>query len=162
MARFFLTGNDVRFTSHDRIFVDAELYSGEIIKDLEPRRLFPVTGGADFISFLDSSGEERFILRDIVNLPKDQRELLENCLFEYYRVPKIKTILKRSENPHLWVWTVDTDRGEFTFEMTNIVQGFKKFYDGRILIVDSKDNRYEIPNVNDLDPKSQKIIESII
>jgi len=162
MARLFLTGNDVRLTSHDRIFVDAELYSGETYKNLEPRRLFPVTGGADFISFLDENGDEKFILRDIANLPTDQREILEKCLFEYYRVPKITSILKRNDNDQLWTWTVDTDRGVFTFEMTNTVQGFKQFYDGRILIIDSKDNRYEIPSIDSLDPKSQKIMQSIL
>ena len=34
----------------------------------------------------------------------------------------------------------------------------KMFYDKRILIKDSNDNRYEIPNIYALDKRSQKLI----
>ena len=159
MARLFLTGNDVKLKSHDKIFIDAELFSGEKYTDLEPRRLFPLTGDSDYITFLDSGGEEVFILRRTDELPEDQRDMLERCLWEYYRIPKITRIIKRSDSRHVWTWTVDTDRGEFTFEITNVLQSIKMFYDRRILIKDSKDNRYEIPDLYKLDRRSIKMIQ---
>lgn len=158
MARLFLTGNDVRIKSHDRIFIDAELYTGEIYTDLEPRRLFPVTGASDYITFLDENGEERFILRHISDLPPNQQEMLEKCLWEYYRIPKITRIINRHDADHIWTWIVDTDRGEYTFEITNMLNAIKMFYDKRILITDSKDNRYEIPDLYKLDRRSINMI----
>jgi len=159
MPRIFVTGDDIRISSHDKIFVDVETFSGEKYYNLEARRLFPVTGVNDYISFLDENGEEKFILRHISDLPEDQQKILKNCLWEYYRIPKITRIIDRKDTSQLWNWTVDTDRGVFNFQITNVIAGIKQLYDGRILITDSKDNRYEIPDVNKLDPKSRKSIQ---
>lgn len=70
-----------------------EFYTGQKLSDLEPRRLFPVSGLNDYITFLDSEGEEQFILRRLDNMEPHQRELLQGCLEEYYRIPKIKRLL---------------------------------------------------------------------
>lgn len=158
MARRFVSGDEVRFTVHDRIFVDVETSHGEKFTDLEPRRLFPITGAQKYVTFLDSSGEEVFILRDINNLEASQFELLDRCLWEYYRIPKITRLIDRSDNNRVWLWTVDTDRGVYQFEIHDALQAVKMFYDRRILIKDSKDNRYEIPDVYQLDRRSIKLI----
>lgn len=156
MARRFVTGDDIRITSHDKIFIDAETFDGEKFYDLEPRRLFPVTGVNDYISFLDENGDEKFILRHISDLPEDQQKILEGCLAEYYRIPKITKILDRKDSSQVFIWTVETDRGVFTFRINSYITGIKQLYDQRILITDSKDNHYEIPDINKLDPKSRK------
>ena len=156
MARLFVTGNDVRIKAHDKIFIDAEMFTGEKYLNLEPRRLFPVTGVNDYISFLDENGDEKFILKHISDLPEDQQEILQECLREYYRIPKITKILNRNDNSQVFTWTVETDRGVFTFQINSYITGIKQLYDKRILITDSKDNRYEIPDINKLDPKSRK------
>lgn len=90
MARNFIDGNEIRLTVKDKIFCDVEFYTGQKLSDLEPRRLFPVSGLNDYITFLDSEGEEQFILRRLDNMEPHQRELLQGCLEEYYRIPKIK------------------------------------------------------------------------
>ncbi len=158
MARNFIDGNEIRLTVKDKIFCDVEFYTGHKLSDLEPRRLFPVSGLNDYITFLDSEGEEQFILRRLDNMEPHQRELLQGCLEEYYRIPKIKRLIAFSEKHCIWLWTVETDRGEFTFEIVNHIRSLKMFYDKRILVKDSNDNRYEIPNIYDLDKRSQKLI----
>lgn len=158
MARNFIDGNEIRLTVKDKIFCDVKFYTGQKLSDLEPRRLFPVSGLNDYITFLDSEGEEQFILRRLDNMEPHQRELLQGCLEEYYRIPKIKRLITFSEKHCIWLWTVETDRGEFTFEIVNHIRSLKMFYDKRILVKDSNDNRYEIPNIYDLDKRSQKLI----
>lgn len=158
MARNFIDGNEIRLTVKDKIFCDVEFYTGQKFSDLEPRRLFPVSGLNDYITFLDSEGEEQFILRRLDNMEPHQRELLQGCLEEYYRIPKIKRLITFSEKHCIWLWTVETDRGEFSFEIVNHIRSLKMFYDKRILVKDSNDNRYEIPNIYDLDKRSQKLI----
>lgn len=158
MARNFIDGNEIRLTVKDKIFCDVEFYTGQKLSDLEPRRLFPVSGLNDYITFLDSEGEEQFILRRLDNMEPHQRELLQGCLEEYYRIPKIKRLITFSEKHCIWLWTVESDRGEFTFEIVNHIRSLKMFYDKRILVKDSNDNRYEIPNIYDLDKRSQKLI----
>ncbi len=158
MPRNFIDGSEIRLTVKDKIFCDVEFYTGQRFENLEPRRLFPISGLSEYISFLDENGEEQFVIRKLDNMAPDQRELLQGCLEEYYRIPKITKLITRSEKHKIWLWTVDTDRGVYTFEIINHIQSMKMFYDKRILIKDGNDNRYEIPNIYELDKRSQKLI----
>ena len=158
MARTFIDGNEIRITVKDKIFCDVEFYTGDKFTDLEPRRLFPVSGLSEYITFLDSEGEEKFIIRKLDNMEPEQKALLLGCLEEYNRIPKITRLISRSEKHKIWMWNVETDRGEYTFEIINHIQSMKMFYDRRILIKDGNDNRYEIPDIYALDKRSQKLI----
>ncbi|MBQ2963878.1 MAG: DUF1854 domain-containing protein [Clostridia bacterium] len=158
MARNFVDPNAVRFTVNDKIYVDAELYTGEKFTMLEPHRLFPVSGLMKYISLLDEEGNEKMIIRDLDQLMPESKEVILNCLNERYMIPKITRLIKRTEKFKIWMWTVDTDRGEYTFEIINSYQSIKILYDGRILIKDGNDNRYEIPDLYALDKRSIKLI----
>lgn len=158
MARNFINGNEIRLTVKDKIFLDVEFYTGQKYFDLEPRRLFPVSGLTEYITLLDSEGEEKFIIRRISDMEPEQAQLLIGCLEEYYRIPKITRLVSRSEKFKIWMWNVETDKGDYTFEIINHMQSMKMFYDKRILIKDANDNRYEIPNVYELDKHSQRLI----
>jgi len=52
---------------------------------------------------------------------------------------------------------VETDRGEFSFDVKSRNNDIKHLYDGRVLIRDSSDNRYEIRDFRKLDKKSQQV-----
>ena len=162
MSRNFINGDEIRITVKDKIFCDVEFFSGQKLTDLEPRRLFPVSGLSQYITFLDENGEEQFILRNIENMEESQRNLLLGCLEEYYRIPKITRLISRSEKHKIWLWNVETDRGEYTFEIINHIQSMRMFYDKRILIKDGNDNRYEIENLNNLDRKSWLLVASFL
>lgn len=158
MARNFIDPNAVKFTVRDKIFVDAELYTGEKFTMLEPHRLFPISGLMKYISLLDEEGNEVFIIRDIEQLMPESKEVILKCLEERYMIPKITKLIKRTEKFLIWMWTVETDRGEYTFEIINSYQSIKILYDGRILIKDGNDNLYEIPDLYALDSRSIKLI----
>lgn len=158
MPRNFIDGYEIRLTVKDKIFCDVEFYTGQKFENLEPRRLFPVSGLSEYITFLDENGEEQFIIRKLDNMEPEQRALLQSCLDEYYRIPRITRLIARTEKHKIWMWTVDTDRGIYTFEIINHIQSMKMFYDKRILIKDGNDNYYEIPNIYELDKRTQKLI----
>lgn len=158
MARRYINGNEIRLTVKDKIFLDVEFYTGEKFFDLEPRRLFPVSGHSQYITLLDGEGEEQFIIRNLELMEPTEAEKLLGCLEEYYRIPKITRLIDRSEKFKIWMWHVETDKGEYTFEIINHLQSMKMYYDKRILIKDGSDNRYEIPDIYKLDKRSQKLI----
>ena len=56
------------------------------------------------------------------------------------------------------MWTAETDKGIVKFAIRNHLTAVKPLFDNRVLIKDANDNRYEIPNLLDLDKKSQKMI----
>lgn len=158
MPRNFVDEQSVKLTVNDKIYIDAELYTGEKFTMLEPHRLFPVSGLMHYISLLDEEGNEQMIIRNIDNLLPESKEALLDCLNERYMIPKITRLVKRTEKFEIWMWTVETDRGEYTFEIINSYQSIKILYDGRILIKDGNDNRYEIPDLYALDKRSIKLI----
>ena len=154
----YIEGPEVRLTENDKIFVDAEFYSGEKFYELELHRMFPITGLTKYIALMDSEGNEIAVIRDINDLMPESREVVENCLREYYMIPRITKFIKMSERFKIWMWTAETDKGICTFEIRNHHTAIKPLYDGRVLIKDANDNRYEIPDVNLLDKHSKKLI----
>lgn len=158
MKRRYIDGQEARITQNDGIFVDVEFFHGEKITMLEPLRLFPISGLTRYITLLDEKGNEQAVIRNIDNLMPESKQVIENCLHEYYMIPKITRLIERDEKYSIWMWTVDTDRGKYTFEIRHSITAIKPLYDGRVLIKDANDNRYEITNINDLDPRSRKLI----
>ncbi len=154
----YIEGPEVKFTENDKIFVDAEFYSGEKFTELELHRMFPITGLTKYIALLDKDGNEIAVIRNIDDLLPESKKVVENCLTEYYMIPRITRFIKMSEKFKIWMWTAETDKGICTFEIRNHITAIKPLYDGRVLIKDANDNRYEIPNVNDLDKKSLSMI----
>lgn len=154
----YIEGPEIRLTENDKIFVDAEFYSGEKFYELELHRMFPITGLTKYIALMDSEGNEIAVIRDINDLMPESREVVENCLREYYMIPRITKFIKMSEKFKIWMWTAETDKGICTFEIRNHLTAIKPLYDGRVLIKDANDNRYEIPDVNVLDKRSKKLI----
>lgn len=154
----YIEGPDVRITENDKIFVNVEFYTGEKFTELELHRMFPITGLTKYIALLDSEGNEIAVIRNIDDLMPESKKVVENCLREYYMIPRITRFIKMSEKFKIWMWTAETDKGICTFEIRNHLTAIKPLYDGRVLIKDANDNRYEIPDVNVLDSKSKKMI----
>ena len=154
----YIEGSEIRLTENDKIFVDAEFYNGEKFTELELHRMFPITGLNKYIALLDSEGNEIGVIRNVDDLMPESKTVVENCLKEYYMMPRITRFIKMSERFKIWMWTAETDKGICTFEIRNHLTAIKPLYDGRVLIKDANDNRYEIPDVNKLDKKSLKLI----
>jgi len=158
MAIRYIDGPEARITDHDGLLVDVEFHQGETFTALEPRRLFPVSGLDKYITLLNDEGQQVAIVRDINNLLPDSREVLQRSLHEYYMIPKVKRLLKMTDKFKIWMWTAETDRGTYTFEIRDHLNTVKPLYDGRVLIKDANDNRYEIPDIALLDKRSRRLI----
>ncbi|MBE5868625.1 MAG: DUF1854 domain-containing protein [Lachnospiraceae bacterium] len=162
MARLYIENDMARFTRKDITFVDMELYDGRKFENLEPHRLFPMSGLEKYITLLDEKGVEQAIIRDMRTLPPKDREIIEGCLEEYYMIPKITRIIDCREKYGVLRFEVETDRGHVFIEIRNIVHGLKLLYGIRVLIRDINDNRYEIPDLRQLDKHSRQLIDSFL
>ena len=159
MSRLYIDNDMARFTRKDICLVDVELYDGRFFENLEPRRLFPTTGLEKYITLLDNTGVERAIIRDLNTLPPQERKIIEDCLNEYYLVPKITRIIDCREKYGVLNIQVETDRGETLIEIRNVLNGIKLMYGTRVLLRDHNNNRYEIPDLRQLDKASRAMIE---
>ncbi len=162
MERSYIEYDMARFHRKDITLVDMELYDGRVFENLEPRRLFPLSGLEKYITLLDQEGNEQGIIRDLRTLPKQERETIEACLREYYLIPKVTAINRCTEKFGLLTLHVDTDRGGAVIEIRNLLHGIKLLYGYRVLLRDSNDNRYEIPDIRQLDKHSRQLIDQFL
>lgn len=162
MSRLYIDNDMARFVRKDLTLVDMELYDGRKFENLEPRRLFPLSGLEKYITLLDEEGTERAIIRDLRTLPEKERRIIEQCLKEYYLIPKITKITDcREKYGVLRIWA-QTDCGGVVIEIRNIIHGVKLLYGTRVQLRDVNDNRYEISDLRAIDSRSRRLIDSFL
>lgn len=162
MARMYIDNDMARFTRKDITLVDMELFDGRTFSNLEPRRLFPLSGLEKYIALLDQEGIERGIIRDLRTLPAGDREIIESCLREYYLIPKVEKINACIEKYGVLSIHTETDRGPAVIEIRNVLHGLKLLCGTRVLLRDTNDNRYEIPDLRLLDKQSRARIDAFL
>ena len=163
MKRLYIDKYTGKLERSDLYLIRLTLKDGTVLDQLEPRRLFPITNTTMFITLLDKEEKEAAFVRDLNEIDEDSRRALEECFAEYYMIPKITHLLQSDEKFGSLKWTVTTDRGEVTFQIRNRHSDIKKLYGtNRVIIRDTNDNRYEIPNINDLDIHSKRILFSYL
>lgn len=162
MSRNYVDGNSVKFTLSSFCQVTATLFSGEVIEELEPRRLFPLSGPDEYISLLDGEGKERMIVRNLSSLDAESADAVRECLTERYRLPQIESFDDCFDKFGQLVFTVRTNFGETSFTVKNRHSDIKLLYGKRIMIKDGSDNRYEVSDLNALDKRSVRIISSYL
>lgn len=157
-SRAYIEYDNARITRNDGILLKVEMYDGRVFEDVEARRLFPLTGLQKYITLLDEEGNEKAVIRDINNLTADSRKVIADVLAEYYLVPKITEIYSIVEKHGKLQVKADTDNGLHHFEIKNTHADIKALYDGRVLIKDANDNRYEIADLKTLNKSSMRIL----
>ncbi|MGM9684458.1 MAG: DUF1854 domain-containing protein [Eubacteriales bacterium] len=155
---FFIDGPEAKLIRTGDTTLELRVFAGEVYTNLEPRRLFPLSGLTKYITLLDGELKEKAIIRDIENLDPASREAVEGCLEEYYMIPKITSVLSITEKNGVITWSCNTDRGMRSFRIKNRHSDIKVLYDGRVLVRDSNDNRYEIDNIAELDKHSRRLL----
>ncbi len=159
MERIYVDKYTGRLERTDLYLVRLTMKDGSVYENLEPRKLFPFTNHTMYISLLDSREKELAFIRNLDELDPDSRRAVEECFEEYYMIPKISRILSCAEKYETLKWVVETDRGEIAFDITNRIRNIKHLRGTkRVLIRDSNDNRYEIPDYTKMDAHSSRIL----
>lgn len=122
-------------------------------------RAFPFDYPYAYISVLDADSKELGLISSIDNLDKDAAEMLRAELDRKYYTPVIRQILSLKDKFGFSYWKVMTDEGELSFTLRDTFQSLMKVGGTRIFVNDIDGNRYEIPNIEELDRKSFRKIE---
>ena len=127
------------------------------------RRLFPVTNADMFITLLDHDEKEVAFVRDLAELDPESANELRACFKEYYRIPKIIRLIESDEKFGSLTWKVETDHGIVSFRIRNRHSDIKKMHgSNRIIVRDTNDNRYEIPDYTVMDEHSKHLLFSYL
>ena len=122
-------------------------------------RAFPFDYPYAYISVLDADSKELGLIADVNELDTEAAEMLRAELDRKYYTPVIKQILSLKDKFGFSYWKVVTDEGELSFTLRDTFQSLMKVGGTRIFVNDIDGNRYEIPNIEELDRKSFRKIE---
>lgn len=126
-------------------------------------RAFPLSEMDEFIGFLDSiNGREIGMLLNLRDLDSTARQMVQQEIDKRYFVPKIHKIVQAKKEFGAVYWEIDTDRGRRHFILRGIRDSIHEIEPGRFLINDVDGNRFEVPNIADLDTRSQALWERVV
>lgn len=126
------------------------------------RRSFPTEEPDRYISVANKEEKEIGMIMDIQAFPKAQRQILTKELAHRYFMPTILAIDSLTDRFGHTVFQVKTNIGPIRFTVRDVYRNLFRLPDGKIILTDVDQNRYEIPDPTALDAKSYKRIELYI
>lgn len=126
-------------------------------------RAFPLSELHEFIGLLDAiSGHEIGMLRHLRDLDPPTKQLIQNEIDKRYFIPKVVRIVDAKKEFGTIYWDVETDRGSRQFVMRGLRDSVHEIDPGRYLVNDVDGNRFEVPQITDLDTRSQAIWDKVV
>ena len=122
-------------------------------------RQFPFELEWEFISVMDAEKQEIGIVRNVQDFEAETEALLREELARRYYSPVILRIHSSKERYGFSYWKVDTKEGTVSFTLHDTYRSIIRAGENRIIMMDVNGNRFEIPDVTQLDRKSYKKIE---
>ncbi len=129
---------------------------------VEPRWAAPLSHTKSFLGLMNSKGEEVFLLPSLDELGPENREVIDLELSRRYLTSTVHKILSAKVEFGATYWTVVTERGERDFVVQSLQENAQWMGERHLLLVDIDANRFEIPDLDLLDPKSRHFIDSIL
>jgi hypothetical protein len=123
---------------------------------------FPISNKDHFVSLLDEDGKEIGIIEHAHDLDSESKRIIRSELERAYFLPVIQEIFGVDDHLNLFTFRVRTDRGARVFEVRNPRANVRSIGRGRYIIVDVDGNRYDIPALRNLDPKSQSMLTEFV
>ena len=124
-----------------------------------PVQVLPISAPGHYVVLLDESGEELGFIKNIHDLPREQRKMLVEALERAYFVPRIIRINDLSYRFHVLYFDVETDRGRRKFELSERTENLRLLSNGKAVVEDVDGNRYVIDDISALDPRSQALLD---
>lgn len=118
-------------------------------------RVFPLSQPQRYLSVRDDDGKEIGMIVNPEALDAENRRLVEADLERRYLVSTVQRILAVQERFGVVDWEVDTQRGLCKFTTRDLRDSVLHPFPGHYLFTDVDGNRYNVPDINDLDPKSR-------
>lgn len=122
-----------------------------------PRYLRPLTGRAEIV-FLDDKDREVVTIRSIDALQGEGRRLVETALQRRYHLAVIRRVDRLEVRMGTRYWHVVTDRGPRAFALREPGKNVSWLSDHHIVLRDTAGNRFEIPDLRALDPRSRRLV----
>lgn len=132
---------------------------GETFDAVKPVRAFPLTSPDNCVFLMDAEGSEIGLIPDVTHLEDRSRHILEEELSQEYFVTRIDAIRGVKSRHGVTTWELMTERGDRTIHVKDRTD-IRKLPGRRVLFTDVEGMRYEVPNAEQLDNRSQNLLDS--
>ncbi len=151
-------GQGVQFRIDDwgRLVLTTE--GGRSYPGVDPVRAFPISDPGSWISFTDDQGREVFCLQSLDGLAPEARAFLERELSLRELIPVILRVVRISGESTPCDWEVESDHGQTRFTLDS-EDDVRRLGPHRVMIVDSRKLRYQIPDARNLDGHSRRLLD---
>lgn len=132
------------------------------LKSIQVRIGRPLYRPDEFASILDQKGNEVATMVNLDSLSAQSRRVL---LAHHDRYDLTSVISKIVSISHMYgssFWEVETDKGKRQFVIRGTTEHVRWLNDSRILVTDVRGNRFEIPDLNGIDKRSQYLFHLIL
>ena len=158
----FMDAKRLRFYKTDGGELRLDVENDRCVLSVTAVRSFPLNDPNHYISIIDANGDEVGMLYDLRQLDHESRHEVEEDLRRRYFTPKIEKIVSiRVEFSNVYC-EVETDKGPKEFVVHGVRSNVVEISPGRYLIQDVDANRFEIPDLSQLDTRSRLLLERLV
>jgi hypothetical protein len=122
----------------------------------------PIERPGTYLCLLDGKGNEIVLIRDPASLTPESWTAVESELRKRYLTAVVSSITAVKEEFGASYWRVETDRGSREFVCQNLRENVVWHSDTHLMLLDTDGNRFEIPDTEQLDTSSQRILRNIL
>lgn len=125
---------------------------------VSPVRGFPISDPDRFIALCSAEGRELLQIDDLDTLSSSTRAILDKALATREFIPIVTKVIRISGQSEPCEWDIVTDRGPTRFVLRN-EDDILRLGQNRVLILDGKGIRYLIPEIDQLDAPSRRLMD---
>ena len=129
---------------------------------VKPAWAAPLSRPGQYLALLDGKGNEIVTLPDPAALPPDSLAAAQEELRRRYLTATVRAVTHAKQEFGATYWSVQTDRGDRDFVTQNLQENAVWLSATHLLLLDVDGNRFEITDTRQLDPASQRYIETIL
>lgn len=137
------------------------LADGNIHEGITPVRAFPVQSPQEFVALMSTEGKEVLWIERLADVPEDVRTLINEEIASREVMPVIQHLTKVSTYSTPSTWDVVTDRGPTKFILKG-EEDIRRLSGGTLIITDSHGLRFYVPDMQQLDKYSRRILDRFL
>lgn len=153
-----LSPKDCKFRRNKNGFL--ALYNGsDEYKRVFLVRALPLTDPLRCISVFDAEDKEIGIIEDVNELYEESAILVKEELDSRYFCPEVTEIRSINDKMGYFYFDVAIKGFKKTFAVKDISKNIRQMDDGVIMLTDVDGNRFKIPDIRKISPKSRRLLE---
>jgi hypothetical protein len=153
---------DLRLFHHPEERLRLTIRDNQSYLAVKPVWVAPLSRPDTYLALLDGKDQEIVLLPNPTELAQDSLAAVKRELRRRYLTATVQAVHSAREEYGATYWSVETDRGARDFVTQNLQENALWFSERHLLLLDVDGNRFEILDIEALDPRSRSLVHGIV